>query len=385
MITKFMPFWQVDIVKTEEKLSKLAADGKILTGFKKSGKFTFEKGEPAELNFRIVKEKKCYGELPKRLSEKGWKKADGSKNYYIAYTDKSSEESGPSYKSWVTAYRMFQSLLFICISFTVGMFIGAGAANLEDLAKGNVKWHFTIFSLVISILFIALLCRIHKSNKKILAKNPDAVKFAFTIPEENFIYTKEQEKAMLKSKEMIKKSPFFWIAAPDKAEAMVEKMAAKGWKFYRFDKLGQDFYFIKSEPCKLRFVVDFQNEISEEYIDLTKEDGWKLEFASVTKKDGYCIWSRVYGDDEEVPEIYSDTDSALNHAKNYLKKMIIPMVIFSILSVMLIIWCFTDDIGMTPFKIGYVIFMAVIAVEYGFFAIKSLGYYSRLRKKSDEI
>lgn len=382
MITRFMPFWQVDIVKTEEKLSKLAADGKILTGFKKSGKFTFEKGEPAELKFRIVKEKKCNGEMPKRLAEKGWKNAGGNKNYYIAYTDKNSDENGPSYKSWVTAYRMFQSLLIMCIGFMVGMFIGSGAANLEDLAKGNVNWHYTIFSLVISLLFIALFYKIHKSNKKILALNPETVKFDFTIPEENFIYTKEQEKEMLKSKQMIKKSPFGWIGAPDKAEAMVEKMAAEGWKFYRFDKLGTDFYFIKSEPCKLRFVVDFQNEISEDYIALTKEDGWKLEFASITKKDGYCIWSKVYDDDEDAPEIYSDSDSALEHAKNYLKKMIIPLAVYAILSVLLIIWCFTDDLGMTPFKIGFVIFMAIIAVEYGFFAIKSLGYYSRLKKKN---
>ncbi|MBP1548998.1 MAG: DUF2812 domain-containing protein [Oscillospiraceae bacterium] len=383
MTVKFMPFWFADVVKSEEKLSRLASEGLMLTGFKPYGLFTFEQGEAEQVRYRIVREKKCEGKVPKRFTENGWVKCADSKHYYIIKNADKETEAEPSYKSWVTLYRTLQTVMFFIICFVVGMFIGAGAATLEDIATKEIRWQALIVPLVLSAIFILIWRKLHKSNKKVLAKNPDAVKFAFTIPEENFIYTKEQEKGMLKSKEMIKKSPFFWIAAPDKAEAMVEKMAAEGWKFYRFDKLGQDFYFIKSEPCKLRFIVDFQAEISEEYIALTKENGWKLEFASVTKKDGYCIWSREYADDEEIPELYSDNESALNHAKNYLKKMIIPLTVDVILAVLLIIWCFTDDLGMTPFKIGYVIFMAVIALEYGFFAIKSVGYYSRLRKKND--
>lgn len=385
MIAKYMPFWMLDIIKTEERLSKLAAEGKILTGFKKSGKFIFENDEPAKLKFRIVKEKKCGGEMPQRLSEKGWSKAAGCKNYYIAYTNKSSEEIGPSYKSWITHYRTLQSILILCIGFVLGMTIGAGAANLENLAEGKARWITAIIPLIFSALFIGLFCRAHKSNKKLLTINPESVKFNFTIPEENFIYTKEQEKAMLKSKQMIKKSPFFWIGAPDKAEAMVEKMAAEGWKFYRLSKMGDTFYFIKSEPCKLRFVVDFQEEVSEDYITLTKEEGWKLEFASISKKDSYCIWSKVYGDDEDAPEIYSDNDSALTHAKKYLTKMIIPMAICAVFSIFLIFLCFTDGLGITPFKIGYIFFMTIITVEYSVFAVKSIGYYLRQKKKSNEI
>lgn len=383
MTVKFMPFWFADVVKSEEKLSRLASEGLMLTGFKPYGLFTFEQGEAEQVRHRIVREKKCEGRVSKRLTENGWVKCADSRNYYIIKNADKETEAEPSYKSWVTLYRTLQTIIFFCICFVVGMFIGAGAATLEDIATKEIHWHTLIVPFVLSVIFILFWRKIHKSNKKVLDKNPDAVKFDFTIPEENFIYTKEQEKVMLKSKEMIKKSPFFWVAAPDKAEAMVEKMAAEGWKFYRFDKLGQDFYFIKSEPCKLRFIVDFQAEISEDYIAITKENGWKLEFASVTKKDGYCIWSREYADGEEIPELYSDNESALNHAKNYLKKMIIPLAVDVILAVMLIIWCFTDDLGMTPFKIGFVIFMAVIALEYGFFAIKSLGYYSRLRKKND--
>lgn len=383
MIVKFMPFWFADVVKSEEKLSRLASEGLMLTGFKPYGLFTFEQGETEQVRYRIVREKKCEGRVPKRLTENGWVKCADSRNYYIIKNADKETDAEPSYKSWVTLYRTLQTVMFFIICFVVGMFIGAGAATLEDIATKEIHWQVLIVPFVLSVIFILIWRKLHKSNKKVLEKNPDSVKFDFTIPEENFIYTREQEKAMLKSKEMIKKSPFFWVAAPDKAEAMVEKMAAEGWKFYRFDKLGQDFYFIKSEPCKLRFIVDFQAEISEDYIALTKENGWKLEFASVTKKDGYCIWSREYADDEEIPELYSDNESALNHAKNYLKKMIIPLAVDVILSVWLIIWCFTDDLGMTPFKIGFIIFMAVIAVEYGFFAIKSLGYYSRLRKKND--
>lgn len=382
MTVKFMPFWFADVVKSEEKLSRLASEGLMLTGFKPYGLFTFEEGEVEQVRYRIVREKKCEGRVPKRFTENGWVKCADSKHYYIIKNADKETEAEPTYKSWVSFYRVVQIVFYLLICFFAGALIGASAATIENVAEGKaIKLPFLITAAVAAIISILLLIVFHRANKKVLAKNPASVKFNFTIPEENFIYTKEQEKAMLKSKEMIKKSPFAWIGAPDKAEAMVEKMAAEGWKFYRFDKLGQDFYFIKSEPCKLRFIVDWQEEISDDYIAVTKESGWKLEFASVTKSAGYCIWSKEYADDEEVPELYSDNESALGFEKKYLLKTIIPVIV----SVALFIFYFVSFIGdeQTPFTIGFCIFCAVFIIQYGFFAIKSLGYYLRLRKKND--
>ncbi len=380
MIVKFMPFWSFDVIKAEEKLSRLATEGLVLTGFKPYGLFTFEQGEAEQVRYRIVREKKSEGRVPKRFIENGWTKCADSRNCYIIKNADKETDAEPSYKSWVSIYRMLQGFVFFLLCFFVGTLIGCSAAFFENIADGK-KTEATpiIVSVIGTLLFLLLLLRIHHSNKKILSKNTDSVKFDFTIPEENFVYTPAEEKAMLKSKQMIKKSPVFWIAAPDKAEAMVEKMASEGWKFYRFDKLGQNFYFIKSEPCRLRFIVDWQEEITDDYISVTRESGWKLEFASVTKTAGYCIWSKEYTDEEEIPELYSDNASALGFARNYLLKMILPIVI----SVILYIFIITDMLQneFTPFTIGFCIFCAVFILEYGFFAVKSLGYYLRLKKK----
>ena len=76
-----MPFWFADVVKSEEKLSRLASEGLVLTGFKPYGLFTFEEGETEQVRYRIVREKKCEGRVPKRLIENGWVKCEDSKKY----------------------------------------------------------------------------------------------------------------------------------------------------------------------------------------------------------------------------------------------------------------------------------------------------------------
>lgn len=385
MIVRYMPFWFIDVIKTEEKLSKYSEEGIKLKKFSPSGKFGFEESSSDGLRYRIVRSKKCGGEVPARLLEKGWEKVGGSRNYYVAATDKKISENAPSYKTWITFYRLFQSILFFIICFALGIFCGAGAAALENIGDIGYRWAIIIPAFALSLLMIILFIRVHKSNRKILSQSKDSVKFDFTIPDENFIYTPEQEKAMLKSKKMIKKSPSMWIAAPDKTEKWVEKMAAEGWKLYRLDKLGSSFYFVKSEPCRLKFVVDYQDEISDEYIELTRSEGWKLEFASVTRMSGYCIWSREYEENEDIPEIYTDNESALAHAKNYLVKMIIPVIFCVLIYAVILAAIISDGLKFSPFEIIFGVFALVIVLEYGYFSVKSIGYYFRLKNKTNNI
>ena len=165
---------------------------------------------------------------------------------------------------------------------------------------------------------------------------------------------------------------------------MVEKMAQEGWKFYRFDKLGTEFYFIKSKPCKLRFVVDFQDEISDEYISITKEMGWKLHFASVTKVEGYCIWSKEYTDNDNVPELYSDYNTMSDFLKRRFYKMTIPSVLAVIININLIILLLTDG-EMTPPKITLCIISFIVIIEYGIFSVKSIIGYLKMKKRTKDL
>lgn len=381
MTVKFMPSWSWDINKTENKLTQLASEGFLLTGFKKSGKFIFEKGKKEDLKFRIVKEKNYNGKVPKRFTENGWEKCAECKNHYIIKNPDKKTSVAPSYKQWVSYYRKVQATLFLIFSGTLGGILGL-VTFFEDTPQSN-----TILIIILSIIMLFTLIALfiaHNSNKKILSNNTNSVDFDFTIPKENFIYSKEEEKMMLKSKQMIKKSPLFWISAPDKAEKMVEKMAQEGWKFYRFDKLGTEFYFIKSKPCKLRFVVDFQNEISDEYISITKEMGWKLHFASASKVEGYCIWSKEYTDNDNVPELYSDDNTMSDFIKRRFCKMTILSVVAVIIYTSLIILLLTVG-EMTPLKIALCIVSFIVIIEYGIFSVKSIISYLKMKKRTKDL
>ena len=381
MTVKFIPSWSWDINKTEDKLAQLASEGFLLTGFKKSGKFIFEKGKKEDLKFRIVKEKNYNGKVPKRFTENGWEKCAECKNHYIIKNPDKKNSVAPSYKQWVSYYRKVQAISFMIFCMALGFILGMITVFKENQPSN------TVLIIILSIMILLILTTLfiaHNSNKKILSYNTNSVDFDFTIPKENFIYSKKDEKIMLKSKQIIKKSYLFWISAPDKAEKMVEKMAQEGWKFYRFDKLGTEFYFIKSKPCKLRFVVDFQDEISDEYISITKEMGWKLHFASVTKVEGYCIWSKEYTDNDNVPELYSDYNTMSDFFKRRFYKMTIPSVLAVIIYINLIILLLTDG-EMTPPKITLCIISFIVIIEYGIFSVKSIIGYLKMKKRTKDL
>ena len=386
MTVKFMPLWCLDLKKTEEKLSAYAAKGSFPVDFKAYGRFIFEERTPENVKFRIVKSKNCSGNVPRGISEKGWVKDAGSKNYYIVHTDKDSSEPVPSYKGHINFYRVIQFICFFIMCFFGGTILGMTLGIMDDPeARQNIGKLLAEYITSAGILLLALLflLRIRHSNKKLLAESENSVHLSFTIPEENFIYTKEQEKEMLRSGTMMKKTPYTWIAAPDKAEEMVEKLALEGWKFYRLDKIGSTFYFIKSEPCRLKFCVDYQKEISDEYISLTKDEGWKLEFMSVTRVEGYCIWSKEYSEDEEPPQLYSDSESAMNHAKKYLFSMILPMIAIVLLYIFIVadvLIISKDDFGIGACTLA--VLGIIVIFEYSVFAVRSLGYILRLKKKN---
>ena len=93
----------------------------------------------------------------------------------------------------------------------------------------------------------------------------------------------------------------------------------------------------------------------------------------------YTIWRKEYTD--EKPELYSDKSHIVKHAK---KQCLLYCLLFIPLIVMLIILIVimvkTASRGRPIFWPTPIIF-AVLVVEYGYFTIKSLGYYLRTRKR----
>ncbi|MCM1579422.1 MAG: DUF2812 domain-containing protein [Ruminococcus sp.] len=377
-VKKYMPLWFLDVIAAEEKLQKFSAEGLQITDFSPfTGGVTLEEGEKKPIRCRI-----CQGNaVPRGLLSSGWRQVWAGKKFYIAAHDDPQVEAVPDYRGWKTANRLVLLILFFIFCCTFGFCIGAVGGSdgrvLEDFPP--LFTSMTILcgiSLIASVYFFTVNRKLNKYNKDLNLTGAAGIK---TIPEENFIYTKEQEKQMLKSGRMIKKSPLGWFYAPDKAEEMVEKMAAEGWKFYRFNTMGTDFYFVKSDPCKLRFVVDYQHEATDEYFSAALDDGWKLEFTSVVRMGSFIVWSKEY--DEERPEFYSDPEDTIKRAKKTALVLGIPMVLFAIFCIIFIIMIFLASADDLPETVAISVLYLILGVEYCAFGSKAIGYYFRIKEK----
>lgn len=377
-IKKYMPLWFLDVIAAEEKLQKLSAEGLVVTDFSPlGGAVTLEEGEKKPLRYRI-----CHGNAaPRGLLASGWRQVWAGKRYYIAAHDDPGIEAVPDYRSWKTANRLTMMIFFFifccAFGFCMGVVGGSDGAVLESFPP-----FFTSMMIVGSISLLAMIYfftvnrKLAKYNKDLNLTGAGAIK---TIPKENFIYTPEEEKQMLKSGKMIKKSPLGWFYAPDDAEKMVEKMAAEGWRFYRFNPLGTTFYFIKSDPCRLRFVVDFQNEATDEYFTAAADDGWKLEFTSAMRMGSFIVWSKEYED--EKPEFYSDSSDVVRRARRTALILGIPMVFFAIFCVAFIVFVFVVDAEDFYEALFLAILYFIIGIEYSVFGVKAIGYYFRIKEK----
>ncbi|MGN0666048.1 MAG: DUF2812 domain-containing protein [Huintestinicola sp.] len=388
MTIKNYPVWFLDIIKTEKRLTEYHEKGLALKDFRPiGGKFVFEDAEPAHRHYRICRAPRCGGQMPQSLASKGWEQVCGTKNSYVVRGDDSAAEKMPSYSSWTGLFRIVQMILFLILCYLTGLILGSAGA-LFDTSDGvleldaiKIMHHFTLPAICI-IAVILLWIKIHLSNRKMTKAGGVDLNLKLTIPKENYIYTKEQEKQMLKSGEMMKKSPLGWFYAPDKAEEMVERLAAEGWKFYRFNELGTQFFFVRSEPCRLKFVVDYQNHADDQYFVINREDGWKLEFTSVTRVTSYCVWSREYDENEECPVFYSDHESNLKRARSMMLTITIPFLLIAVVFILMAFMAVTEENA--TFAAFAAAFYAVIVVEYGFFAFKTIGYYLRMRKLNSD-
>ncbi|MBP1547732.1 MAG: DUF2812 domain-containing protein [Oscillospiraceae bacterium] len=376
---KFMPLWFFDVTVTEKKLSELHSKGHHLSGFSPlSGMFEFSDGGNENVIYRICRLKGCNGTAPKGVTANGWESVCGTRNFYIAKNSDTETENIPSYKFWQTLNRVIIFIVLLIFCYFLGFLMGFGGGRIEHNGTVHDDMRF-IFAAAVELILLVITLFLWKANKNLSKKGTDLglSGFAKTIPGENLVYTKEEEKQMLKSGQMIKKAPLGWFYAPDKAEEMVERLAREGWKFYRFNEMGTVFYFIKSEPCKLKFVVDYQSEASDEYYLQSKDDGWKLEFTSMMRTMCFVVWSKEYTDSESEPEFYSDEANEMKLAKRMAFTLGIPMLVLGAAMLIFAIWITINKPKVAAILPAY----ALVFAEYTYFGSKATGFYLRTRKK----
>ncbi|MGE5454090.1 MAG: DUF2812 domain-containing protein [Methylocystaceae bacterium] len=112
---------------------------------------------------------------------------------------------------------------------------------------------------------------------------------------------------------------WWWGWEPDALENWLEEMELKGWRLNSASLGGIRFEFIRGEPRRMRYGVDYQERVETEYYNLYSDLGWKLAYSW----GPWYIWAMAYQD--ERPQIYTDLTSRME-LNNRLRGLMISLM-----------------------------------------------------------
>ncbi len=123
----------------------------------------------------------------------------------------------------------------------------------------------------------------------------------------------------------------WWGWNPGSIERYLETMAAEGWRLVTVGFAQMMFGFVKDEPRKTSYCVDYQSSPSTEYLAIIDDYGWEL----VNKSSGWMMWRKDY--EGARPKVYTDNQSLIDRNKRVLLILIIAALLQIPLITMLIL------------------------------------------------
>ncbi|WP_033543210.1 DUF2812 domain-containing protein [Planococcus sp. CAU13] len=385
------PFWSYDVPKTEEWLSEMAGQGLI---FEKLNRWTrcfyFQEREPEARVYRIAYNKLTSSVLPKMLQTEGWEKAGAAGKWeFISNRQPESAIRTSPVRDGIVRHNRFISyglyaMIFyfgvILLSFTASMFsawVLEGGSNVEESPMWIVTYLFMTFVLASVILGIYSVIKIRRTNSELEGTNN------LKVPSTDEHFDKQTEKELKRAGRLVKKVKPSWMYSPDKTEQWLEAMEQSGFNLYRVNKIGIIFHFIKGEPRKIAYRVDYQSGPTESYFAIHREAGWSEKFTSFSNLEKWTIWSKSYEEDEKRPQLYSDQSSRLKHAKRI---AITYTAIFSPF-VAFYIYFIIGNINRADTILDWlswnspILFIIALSI-FGTIIFRIWAYYGRLRKQT---
>ncbi|TAA73338.1 DUF2812 domain-containing protein [Planococcus salinarum] len=387
----YKPLWSYDVQKTEEWLADMAGNGLIFERLNRWTRcFYFQERETETRIYRIAYDKIKSSVLPKTLQEEGWGHIATAGNWKFSSNSQpeTAIQTSPV-RDGIVKHNRFLTYLFlpmifyfaiILLNFTISMmssWIQYGGSNIEESPMWIVTYLFMAFVLGSVIFGIYSIVKITRTNRKLQGTvKLDAVSMHRHLDPQT-------EKELKKAGRLVRKVKFAWIYSPDKMEQWLESMELRGFHLHRVNKIGNVFYFIKGEPRRIAYRVDYQRGPTESYYAIHREAGWKEKFVSYSNMENWTIWSQAYEENEERPQLYSDRSSRLKHAKRIAityTVLFFPLVAFYIYFIINIMmsadtiqdWFVWNSSGL--FMIAVLIF--------GTFIFRIWAYYGRLRKQT---
>lgn len=396
MMKVFRPFWSYDVKKTEVWLSNMAKNGYILVGLNRWTRcFFFRESESENITYRIGYDKMQGASLSNSLLHEGWIKVIQSGNWYVISNEKpllqiksTSVREGIIKRNRMIMYIFFAILIyFTCIAIfnlTIMSFTLFQNEPVEVVESPMWILTYSLLGLAVAIFVLAIysVLKINKTNKYLI--NDKSNKLQGVKHTEGRL-SKEKEKQLKRSGQMVVKRKLGWMYSPDRLEKWLETMEEHGYNLYRVSRTGTTFYFIIGSPRKVSYCADYQSISDESYYDMHRDAGWNSVFISYSSLQKWTIWSQEYSEAEERPQIYSDKSYHLKQARRVAIAytiLFLPLTIMYILNLGLFIGGMFNN-GTTTLNILNTVMFLFCILIFGSFTVRTWLYYLRLRKRYD--
>ncbi|QKY70724.1 DUF2812 domain-containing protein [Lentibacillus sp. CBA3610] len=379
MLKKFKPFWSYDITKTENWLTSMAAQGWHVGELNTvTRQFFFEKGEPADVTFRIQYE---TDELSSALTDDGWQDVFQHNKWHILRNGKPVQDISRfpvrdgiikrnkivmNIFGGIFLYHLLTFIIFLFISGSILLLSEGGSFNVE----GSPFWVITIAAWILMWTFVPYSAiKLYRSVKQ-LSENPEVTEFDMISASKSAGNVKTKWK-------------FGWNYEPDKLKQWLEKMEQDGYNLVRISMAGVRFHFVAGKPRNVSYNADYQTTRNQNYFAIHKEAGWRLMYTSGSFQTKWAIWAKEYQDSEEPPQLYSDSKHMLKHARSV---TITHLAIFSPLIAMyigLIVMNIhlAQTGGIDTLSWFNTILFGIVIIEFGLICLKSGLYYRRMKQK----
>jgi hypothetical protein len=156
----------------------------------------------------------------------------------------------------------------------------------------------------------------------------------------------------------------------EKVENWLEDMEKNGWSLFKFDFTMMRFKFKKGESRKVRYCLDYQMNVEDNYYELFKEDRWELVDYTISP---WYVWRKPYEDNK--PSIYTDTKSLTERNNRQIGNISIGALISLILLYIVLI----NDLDKTKLISALLILSLVF---YGYLIVQLYRYNKKLKQNA---
>lgn len=392
----FRPLWSLDVIKTEDYLSKMAEKGYYIIGINFSLKlFKFNKGDCQKINYRITYSKDYGNKLAVGLIIDGWKTCTENKRWRVLKNGKKISKinnfparDGVIKRNKTILEVILGLLLFFVTTSLPNMFIlgvlrdknstvsyDNGIISISGHNSLTQIFYYDLISYAVYLIFIILalisIFKLSSCNKKLKSKNS-----GYGVSK---VYGNGKK---------FKKVKFGWFCYPDVIANWLENMELQGFNLY---KVGlNSFSFIKGEKKRIKYYMDFHRLSSEDYYNIHSSSGWELVNSSYPNNKKWSFWKKEYDENQPKPSIYSDNSSKIDAAKkvliNYLPAYLFITIIYTLVLanfIKIALKIKHPNLLINIPSIAASLIFSFSAVSFSLYSIRLIKYYFRIKNKID--